>query len=363
MSIYARTRPFVRARPPRLERARPYNPSFVAGRLAAITGGSGFVGSHAAEELLRRGWRVRALARRPESPGWLRGLDVELVRGDVRERGGLEALVAGADAVVHAAGQTSARSAEEYWRANAEGTRNVADAVRSAAPAAHVVLVSSLAAAGPSRDGQPVTAETVPRPVSPYGRSKLGGEEALRASGVPFTILRPSAVYGPRETAIRDLFLAASRGFVPVLGGGRPRIQLVYAADLAAAIAAAAGRGARGETLFAAHPEVLDYRRIAETLARLRRPPARLFPVPAAFVRGAGAVVGFFTAFASGPPVFNREKAEELLQPAWTCDVSHAQVTLGEPFTTDFVRGAEATYAWYRQMGWIGRSARSEAAL
>src|SRR5205814_8739277 len=115
-----------------------------------------------------------------------------------------------------------------------------------------------------------------------------GGETALRSAGVPFTIIRPSAVYGPRETAIRDLFVGASRGFVPVLAGGRARIQLVYAADLAKAVVAALERGGRGETFFAAHPRVLDYREIAATLAALRKPAALLVPVPGPMIRCAG---------------------------------------------------------------------------
>jgi nucleoside-diphosphate-sugar epimerase len=330
----------------------------VARGLVALTGGSGFVGSHVAEALVQAGWSVRALVRRPQSPGWLKGLEVALDTGDVRVPEGLDAFVANADAVVHAAGMTSARSPQDYWVANAGGTKNVAEAVRQAAPDAHVVLVSSLAAAGPSRDGVPVRVEDVPRPVSPYGRSKLGGETALRASGVRFSILRPSAVYGPRETAIRDLFVAASRGIVPVIGGGTPRIQLVYALDLATAVVRLVERGPRNETFFAAHPEVLDYREVAVRLAALRDPPARLVPVPAGLVRCAGAVVGWLSAFAAGPPVFNREKAEELLQPAWTCDVSGAQTALGTPFKTDFVLGAEATYAWYREAGWIAPRGR-----
>ncbi len=172
--------------------------------------------------------------------------------------------------------------------ANAAGTENVAAAARAPLPCAHVVLVSSQAAGGPSRDGAPVKASDPPRPVSAYGRSKLAGEEALRRAGVPFTILRPCAVYGPRETAIRDLFVAASRGVVPILAGGRRRIHMVYGPDLAAAIVGALARGPAGETFFVAHPEVLDYGSIAETLAGLpSRRPLRL-PVPAALIRGAG---------------------------------------------------------------------------
>ena len=203
------------------------------GDLVALTGGTGFVGSHIADALLAAGYRVRALVRRPESPGWLKGTGVEIVKGDVRDPATLPDLVRDAAAVVHVAGKTSARSEAEYMAANAGGTKNVAAAVRERAPRSHFVLVSSQAAGGPSAGGAPVKSGDTPRPVSTYGRSKLAGEEALRRAGVPFTILRPSGVYGPRETAIRDLFVAASKGLVPVLAGGLPRIQLVFAEDVA----------------------------------------------------------------------------------------------------------------------------------
>ncbi|MBK9064142.1 MAG: NAD-dependent epimerase/dehydratase family protein [Acidobacteria bacterium] len=324
-----------------------------AGDLVSLTGGTGFVGSHVADALLAAGYRVRALVRRPDDVAWLKGTGVDLVRGDVRDAATLPALVEGASAVVHVAGKTSARSEAEYLAANAAGTENVAAAVRTHAPGAHVVLVSSQAAGGPSRDGVPVSPSSVPDPVSAYGRSKLAGEEALRRAGVPFTILRPCAVYGPRETAIRDLFVAASRGVVPVLAGGKPRVQMVYGPDVAAAVKGALDRGGRGETFYVAHPEVLDYASIAETLAGLpSRRPFRL-PVPGAVIRGAGHIVGALSAFAKGPPVFNSEKADEMLQEAWLCDVSEAQVALGQPFRTDFATGSRLTWEWYLERGWL----------
>lgn len=326
----------------------------MASPLAAVTGGTGFVGSHVVDALLAAGWHVRALVRRPESAGWLKGLPIELTKGDVRDPGSLPDLVRGADAVVHVAGKTSAKGLEEYRSCNADGVANVARAVREHAPAAHVVLVSSQAAGGPSRDGRPVTSADPPRPISSYGLSKLEGENELRnARGVGFTILRPSAVYGPRETAIRDLFIAASKGFVPVLAGGRPRIQLVHVRDVATAVLRALERGPRGETFFVAHPEVLDYRKVAETLAGLRTPRARLVPVPAALIRAAGSIVGLVSALGDGPPVFNREKAEEMLQSAWICDVSDTQTALGSPLVTAFAEGARETWTWYESQGII----------
>ncbi len=322
--------------------------------LAALTGGTGFVGSHVAEALLASGYRVRALVRRPDDPGWLKGLDVEIVKGDVRDASSLDALVDGVEAVVHAAGKTSAKNEAEYFAANAGGTANVAAATKRRTAGAHVVLVSSLAAAGPSRGATPVKATDPGRPISSYGRSKLAGEEEIRrTSGISYTILRPCAVYGPRETSIRDLFVAASKGIVPVLAGGTPRIQLVYALDVAAAVIGALRRGGRGETFFVAHPEILTYGTIAETLAEL--PPRRplMVPVPGVLIRLAGLLVGAASSFGKGPPVFSAEKAGEMLQPEWLCDASDAQAALGEPLKTDFRSGARRTWDWYVTNGWI----------
>ncbi len=322
--------------------------------LVALTGGTGFVGSHVAEALLAAGYRVRALVRRPEDPGWLKGLDVELARGDVRDPSALGSLVTEASAVVHAAGKTSARNEAEYFATNAGGTARMVEATLGHSPQAHFVLISSLSAAGPSRDGTPVRVSDPPHPVSSYGRSKLAGEDALRsAAGLAFTILRPAAVYGPRETAIRDMFVSTSRGLVPLLAGGRLRIQLVYVGDLAAATVRAVGREGKGETFFLAHPEVLDYRLIAETLARLPSKKPRIIPVPAAVIRAAGWATSLASAFSSRPPVFSGEKAREMLQPAWLCDVSKAQVELGQPFQTEFGAGARLTWDWYQTAGWI----------
>ena len=320
------------------------------------------MGSHVADALLSAGYRVRALVRRPESPGWLKGLDVDVAKGDVRDPAALDALVDGAAAVIHAAGKTSARNEAEYLAANAGGTANLVAATLRSAPAAHVVFVSSQAAGGPSRNGLPVSASAAGHPVSGYGRSKLEAEnEVRRATRLAYTILRLCAVYGPRETAIRDLFVAASRGVVPLLAGGKPRIQLVYIGDVVRAVSGALRRGGRQETFNVAHPEVLDYRLIAETLAGLPARRPLLLPVPVSLIRTAGWMIGAVSRFSSGPPVFNGEKAAEMLQPAWLCYVGDAQVALDQPFETDFAHGSRLTWNWYVEKGWIRGDTIAEA--
>ena len=239
--------------------------------LALVTGASGFVGSHIVDELLRRGARVRCLLRGTSSRRWLEGKPVEYAEGDVRHAEGLDAAVAGADWIVHAAGLTNARDAAEFHRANVSGTELILDAALRARPAPRRFLyISSQAAAGPSRDGAPVTEDLTPRPVSAYGNSKLGGETVvMRAAGrLPVTAIRPPTVYGPREKALLKYFRAVKHHVRPYLGGARS-FSVVYAEDHARAVwAALTQEAAVGQIYFVGGPDVTSYEEMGDAIAR-----------------------------------------------------------------------------------------------
>ncbi|MFN4019589.1 MAG: NAD-dependent epimerase/dehydratase family protein [Erythrobacter sp.] len=183
----------------------------------AITGATGFVGSAVLNAALGQGHQVRALARReqPARDG------VAWVRGDLGEAGALAALVAQADAVIHVAGLTNTPDPAQFEIANVTGTANVLTAMKRA-EVRRLVLVSSLAAREPQ--------------LSAYGASKARAETLVEAAGgsggLDWTIVRPPAVYGPRDIDMLDLFRAAKWGVVPLPPGGATSI--IHADDLAA---------------------------------------------------------------------------------------------------------------------------------
>ncbi len=318
-----------------------------------ITGATGFVGSHAARKFAADGWRVKALVRRPERPGLL-PRDVEVIAAELGNPAEYARSLEGCDAVVHVAGATKARSLSEYRETNANATALLARTAARACPRAMFVFVSSQSAAGPSLGGVPVRENDVARPVSWYGISKLEGEEAVaRERKGPWCVIRPCAVYGPGDPGLLQLFSVVARGWAPVLAGGRCRIQLIGAADLARIIAAAAVRadlsGRRG---FAAGDET-TLREVVSHIASLRQPPARLVPVPAFLVRAAGWAESIREVVTRRARPFNRDKATEILQPGWICDPLPFFADLGITGLADWRAGMRETALWYEREGWL----------
>lgn len=180
--------------------------------LVAVTGATGFVGQTLLDRLRLRGHEVRALVRRPQE----RREGVEWVTGDLHDRDALARLMQGASAVMHIAGVVNAPDPETYEAANVAGTLNVAEEATRAG-VARLVHVSSLSAREPQ--------------LSLYGASKLRGEKVVMASGLDWTIVRPPAIYGPRDTEMFELFRLAKRGIVPLPPRGR--LSVIHVDDLA----------------------------------------------------------------------------------------------------------------------------------
>nr|NIP80739.1 NAD-dependent epimerase/dehydratase family protein [Gemmatimonadota bacterium]NIQ55904.1 NAD-dependent epimerase/dehydratase family protein [Gemmatimonadota bacterium]NIU79040.1 NAD-dependent epimerase/dehydratase family protein [Gammaproteobacteria bacterium]NIX45654.1 NAD-dependent epimerase/dehydratase family protein [Gemmatimonadota bacterium]NIY09955.1 NAD-dependent epimerase/dehydratase family protein [Gemmatimonadota bacterium] len=212
-----------------------------------ITGATGFVGSHLVEALARRGEGARALVRRTSDVSLLARYGIEPVVGDIDDFDSLRTALGDADTVLHLAAATRALDDDTFFRVNARGTRRLVDAMVADGGGRRLVYLSSLAAVGPS-GGRPVRPDDEPRPLTAYGRSKLEGEREVRdRTGLEGVVLRPPAVYGPRDRDLLTFFRLARRGVLPTVGPPGREVQLIHAADLASALLAAArARGVCG---------------------------------------------------------------------------------------------------------------------
>ena len=305
------------------------------------------------EALAARGDSVAALVRRPERAAALRGLGCRLVAGALGDEAAALALADGADVVFHVAGCVAARSEAEFLRVNRDGAAGVARA-SARAGVARFLLVSSLSVTGPSRPGRPVDEASGPGPVTAYGRSKKEGEDAVRAAGVPLTVVRQPAVYGPRDRAFLALFRAAARGVVPLLGDGGQELTLVHASDLARALVAAATSAATlGGTYHAGHPEPVAQRTLAEAVGRAVGRRVRCARLPAPLVRGVLGVAGAVARGLGRAPLLDGDKANEILAPGWVCSSEALRRDAGWVAEVPLDRGLAETARAYREAGWL----------
>jgi nucleoside-diphosphate-sugar epimerase len=326
------------------------------GPLCLLTGGTGFLGSHLAEGLLKAGYRVRCLVRDPSRLRWLKGLPVELVKGDVCDPDTASEALEGAELVIHAAGLTKAVDAEAYYRVNYRGTVHLAEAVlRQSHDLWRFLFVSSLAAVGPNRDAAPLTEDTEPRPITPYGQSKLWAERALCSvmDRVPVTIVRPPVIYGPRDTDGLYLARIAAKGVVPRF---RPDVllSLVYVDDIVEGILKAlTAPNAVGRTYHMVGPETAPLSRILGLVARMagRRPIT--LPVPGQPLIAVAFLVHLLSRVRGHISKVSHYKVREILQLGWFASYRRAEEELGYSPRFGLEEGLSRTLAWYREAGYL----------
>ncbi|HXF95349.1 MAG TPA: NAD(P)-dependent oxidoreductase [Gemmatimonadales bacterium] len=324
---------------------------------AVVTGGAGFIGSHLIEALVARGDEVICVERPGGRTPWIEGLPIAYDDGGLADQVRLAKLLRGSDVVFHLAGLTEARRPADFYTVNADGTECVLRAAaRHDGAAPRVILLSSLAALGPNRNGGLLGPDTAPRPLSHYGRSKLFAEAVLHAfrDRVPGTVIRLPSVYGPRERGVLKVFQLVRRGLALTVGGWDRELSLVYVRDVVSGLlAAASAPAAVGRTYCLAHPRPVTWRQFAQATGRAVGRTPRLVSLPplAAWVVALAAEA--VARAGGGAAILNRERLAELAQARWVCDPSRAEAELGFRAAYSVERGVQETAAWYRAAGWL----------
>ncbi len=220
---------------------------------------------------------------------------------------------------------------------------------------ARFVYVSSLAASGPSSKPAGRLPEEPPCPVSAYGRSKLAGEEAVRRHVGPWVVVRPPAIYGPRDVDVLQFFRMASRGIVPLPRGER-FVTVAHVADVVRAVLVSAGGVGDGHVIHVGEPRPFELGRLVRRLAEVGGVRAKTVSVPVPLVRAAGLVGDVLQLFGIRGVALTSDKALELTACHWTAQTEGSLTLLGLGGYVTFDVGAAHAWEWYRRAGWLPRA-------
>ena len=330
---------------------------------AFVTGGTGFVGSHLVEQLLSLGEyeEVRVLVRNKEK--WLKGLDYTPVKSSLEHVETIRESLQGVDILIHGAAVLHAPSYSDFFKANVEATKKLVELAVEAG-VSNIIILSSLAAAGPTSQ-TPLTEKASLSPISAYGRSKKQMEEEIHQlyaerkwdnhPSLSIKIIRPPAVYGPRETDIYGLFKALNYRIAPVLGNPTKKtLSLVHVQDLVNGIVASRLYNPAGiHTYFLGGCE--DgyswneiYKECATVLGkshlRIRVPKGVLITI----AKVAETMAPIFGVY----PALNSDKAEELTR-SWLCSSNKAREDWGYSPEISLREGLKSTLNWYKSNNWL----------
>lgn len=327
-----------------------------------ITGASGFIGSFIVEEALKRGLDTWAAIRKSSSREWLQDERIHFIELNLSSKTQLVEQLRDQnfDYVVHAAGVTKCLNKADFHRINTEGTKNLAEALLEVGmPLKRFVFVSSLSIFGAIKEQQPYEAiceNDSPQPNTEYGRSKLAAEHCLEtlAKRLPYIILRPTGVYGPRE---KDYFIMAKsikQHSDFAVGYKRQDITFVYVEDVVQAVFLALEKGKNGRKYFLSDGEVYQSATFSNLIHEaLGRPwwiritaPVWVLRIVTFLGEYIGRITGKVTAL-------NNDKYNILKQRNWRCDIQPAIDELGYQPKVQLEEGVKKTIQWYRDHKWL----------
>ena len=331
-----------------------------------VTGASGFIGHHLIQALLEASQQVTCLVRKTSNVSHLPLNDISLVYGELSDPDSLHPSVSEVDTVYHLAGLTTAFNPESLYATNQIGTRNLVQACAASPSPPVFVLLSSLAAAGPSSPERPLVEEDPPRPVSQYGRSKLAGETAARefAAQVPITIVRAAAVFGEWDLNVLQIYQFIKRGFHLVPTPKDARYSAIHAADLAQILIRSAESGERCHAsdgnpalglYYAAYDLHLTYAELGKLIAAsIDRKGMWTIMVPRPLTLLIAGLTELWARLRGEEPgIVNRDKMREFFSESLSCSPRKALDTFGIEFATSLQDRLRQTARWYQEQGFL----------
>ncbi|MDR0419736.1 MAG: NAD(P)-dependent oxidoreductase [Prevotellaceae bacterium] len=330
-----------------------------------ITGASGFIGSFAVAEASKRGYTTYAGLRKSSNADYLKGISYQFFETtDV----GVEALTkqlliikqnhGNLDYIIHCAGVTKCNNVSDFDQVNVGLTKNLIEAIhRANISPKQFVFISSLAACGSGNEQtyDPIHIEDTPKPITLYGKSKLLAEEAIKKSGIPYIILRPTGVYGPKE---KDYFIFIQTvkrfNLAPAMGFEPQRLTFVYVDDLVRLMFDTLESSHHNKTYLVTDGNVYTDKEYSDLVKKtLGKKYILNLRVPLFLVKFISSFLPVVCGWLGYTPTLNKDKYKIMRCKNWICDINPIEKDFNFVAKYDLERGLKESVNWYKSEGWL----------
>jgi len=329
-----------------------------------ITGATGFLGRHFVEQAVENGLKVIASARRSSNISWLKKLNIPIVFlslskpeklvielfSVVEEYGAI-------DVVIHNAGITQSLKAADYYEVNYELTKNLIVALTGmSGPLPKFIFTSSIAALGPGNPFtfSPICEDDNPLPVTHYGKSKLKAEQFIMSQQkLPWIIIRPTIIYGPREKNFFNMIKTVNNGFELYVGSRKQMLSFIYVKDLAKVLLKLSDSIISQESYNISDGNTYSAKNVNQIISLVLNKKTKSIVFPSwgvCIIAFFNEIIGWFTGTA---PILNCDKVNEMKQLNWLCDNSKIKNELGFSAKYNLNNGIIETINWYKKNGWL----------
>jgi nucleoside-diphosphate-sugar epimerase len=325
-----------------------------------VTGATGFIGSHLVDELLKLNYQITCLVRKTSNLKWLIGKNVKLIEASLSDSSSYAFELQEIDMIFHVAGVTFAKNKDDFFKGNFQDTKIFLETVKdNAKKLKRFVFISSQTVAGPSESLENPKNELSPcNPITTYGKSKkLAEDEVMKFSDdFPVTIIRASAVYGPRDSAIYAVFKSIKMGIATIVGIRKPKyLNLIHSKDLVDGIILAShSKKTIGQIYFLSSEEIYTWDKLIPIIAeKMGNKYYLTIRFPHFLVLITAGLSELFNKFSKKPSVFNYEKGIDFIQDYWICSVEKAGKDFGFKQNVSIDEGISQTISWYKENKWL----------
>ena len=331
-----------------------------------VTGANGFIGSFIVEEALNRGYLTFAAMRSSSDKTNLNGVSPNFIDLPYSNKGKLISSLSEFkvshgkwDYIIHTMGVTKCKNKSDFDLINFSYTRNFIEAlIETEMVPKHFDYLSSLSAFGEGNctDFSEIKLTDKANPNTYYGKSKLKSEEYIQSlkGSLPYTILRPTGVYGPKEKDYLVMLKTLQKRINPGINVGVQYITFIYVKDLVNVIFKVLDNGAHGKAYFVADGDVWtsdEYAKLAQRLLRIKHVLTLKFPAP--IVKGVAYIFDKVGGWLGTTPTLNMDKYYILTAKNWKCDITPLQKDLGFKAKYNLEQGLKESIEWYKKEGWL----------